>query len=60
VWGQRKILLPAGQGLPFGLSVHASHTWTWFETAQRSDKNGAFAGVPYDGKLTKADGISGY
>nr|WP_294932306.1 alpha-L-fucosidase [uncultured Flavobacterium sp.] len=42
--------------LPFGLSVHASHTWTWFETAQRSDINGAFAGIPYDGKLTKADG----
>jgi alpha-L-fucosidase len=44
------------QGLPFGLSVHASHTWTWFETSQRSDKNGQFIGIPYDGKLTKADG----
>lgn len=42
--------------LPFGLSVHASHTWTWLETSQRSDKNGPLAGVPYDGKLTKADG----
>jgi len=42
--------------LPFGLSVHAAHTWTWFETSQRSDTTGAFAGVPYDGKLTKADG----
>jgi len=42
--------------LPFGLSVHASHTWTWFETSQRSDNNGILAGVPYDGKLTKADG----
>ena len=42
--------------LPFGLSVHASHAWTWFETAQRSDKNGPFAGIPYDGKLTKANG----
>ena len=42
--------------LQFGLSVHASHAWTWFETAQRSDKTGALAGVPYDGKLTKADG----
>lgn len=42
--------------LPFGLSVHASHASTWFETAQRSDKTGALAGVPYDGKLTKADG----
>lgn len=44
------------QGLPFGLSVHAAHTWTWFETSQRSDKKGQFAGIPYDGKLTKADG----
>jgi alpha-L-fucosidase len=42
--------------LPFGLSVHAAHAWTWYETAQRSDKNGELAGVPYDGKLTKADG----
>jgi alpha-L-fucosidase len=42
--------------LPFGLSVHASHAWTWLETSQRSDKKGALAGVPYDGKLTKDDG----
>jgi alpha-L-fucosidase len=44
------------QGLPFGVSVHAAHAWTWFETAQRSDKHGALAGVPYDGKLTRAEG----
>lgn len=43
-------------GLPFGVSVHASHAWTWYEPSQRSDKNGALAGVPYDGKLTKSDG----
>lgn len=42
--------------LPFGLSVHAAHAWSWMETAQRSDKNGPLAGVPYDGNLTKADG----
>jgi alpha-L-fucosidase len=42
--------------LPFGLSVHASRTWTWMETAQRSDKKGEFAGIPYDGNLTKAEG----
>jgi len=42
--------------LPFGLSVHASHPWTWYETAQGADKKGNLAGVPYDGKLTKADG----
>ena len=42
--------------LPFGLSVHASHAWSWYEVSQRSDKTGALAGIPYDGKLTKADG----
>lgn len=44
------------QGLPFGVSVHASHAWMWFEPAQGSDKKGPLAGVPYDGKITKADG----
>lgn len=43
-------------GLPFGVSVHAAHAWSWYETAQRSDKDGPYAGIPYDGKLTKADG----
>jgi alpha-L-fucosidase len=44
------------QGLPFGVSVHASHAWSFYEIAQSADKTGPFAGVPYDGKLTKADG----
>ena len=43
-------------GLRFGVSVHASHTWMWYEPAQRADQAGPFAGVPYDVKLTKADG----
>ena len=42
--------------LPFGLSVHAAHAWSWLEVAQRSDTAGQFKGVPYDGKLTKVDG----
>lgn len=42
--------------LPFGLSIHASHAWTWMETAQRSDQTGERAGIPYDGRLTAADG----
>jgi alpha-L-fucosidase len=42
--------------LPFGVSIHAAHAWSWYEFAQGADKNGAKAGVPYDGKLTKADG----
>lgn len=32
-------------GLPIGISMHGSHTWTWMEGAQA-----------YDGNLTKADG----
>lgn len=43
-------------GLRFGVSVHASHTWMWYEPAQGADKSGPFAGVPYDVKFTKADG----
>lgn len=43
-------------GLPFGVSVHASHAWSWYEIAQGADKKGDKMGVPYDGKLTKADG----
>ena len=43
-------------GLRFAVSVHASHAWSWYEPAQGTDKDGPFAGIPYDGKLTKADG----
>lgn len=43
-------------GLHFAVSVHASHAWSWYETAQGSDPAGPFKGVPYDGKLTAADG----
>ncbi len=32
-------------GLPFGVSIHASHTWTWMEGSQA-----------FDAKLTAADG----
>ncbi len=42
--------------LPFGISVHASHAWTFYETAQGADTAGQYKGIPYDGKLTKADG----
>jgi alpha-L-fucosidase len=44
------------QGLRFGVSVHAAHTWSWMETAQRADKAGKYAGTPYDGNMTRADG----
>lgn len=44
-------------GLRFGVSVHnGGWTWSWYEVAQGSDTNGPMAGIPYDGKLTKADG----
>jgi len=43
-------------GLRFAVSVHAARAWTWYEVAQGADKTGPLAGVPYDGKLTKADG----
>jgi alpha-L-fucosidase len=43
-------------GLRFGVSVHAARAWSWYETAQGADKSGPYAGIPYDGRLTKADG----
>ncbi|WP_223649093.1 alpha-L-fucosidase [Hymenobacter psoromatis] len=43
-------------GLRFGVSVHAAHAWTWYETARQADKTGPLAGVPYDGRLTAAAG----
>jgi alpha-L-fucosidase len=33
------------EGLPLGISIHASHAWTWLEPSQK-----------FDGNLTKADG----
>ena len=43
-------------GLKFGVSVHAAHAWTWYETAQKADTIGALAGVSYDGKLKRHQG----
>lgn len=45
------------QNMRFGVSVHASHAWSWYEPAQGADTEGPLAGVPYDGKLTKDDGM---
>lgn len=44
------------QNLPFGVSVHAAHAWTFYEPAQRHDLVGPFKDVPYDGGLRAADG----
>jgi len=43
-------------GLRFGVSSHGSHAWNWYEPAQGADTKGPLMGVPYDGRLTKADG----
>ena len=49
-------VLARKSGLRFGVSVHAARAWSWMEDAQGSDKEGPLKGVPYDGKLTRADG----
>jgi alpha-L-fucosidase len=43
-------------GLRFMISVHGDRAWDWYQDAQGWDKTGEFAGIPYDGLLTKADG----
>ncbi|WP_419999039.1 alpha-L-fucosidase [Streptomyces boninensis] len=46
-----------GAGLRFGISMHAgSWTWRWLDAAHAADADGPYAGVPYDGRLTAADG----
>jgi alpha-L-fucosidase len=44
------------QGLRFGVTVHQARNWWWFQTAHGADKSGPFAGVPYDGRKTAAEG----
>jgi alpha-L-fucosidase len=44
-------------GLRLGVSVHAAHAWVWYETSRGADTKGPLAGVPYDGVLTKEDGV---
>ncbi len=44
-------------GLPFGISFHAEHAWTWFEPSRRFDLKGKMMGVKYDGWLTREDGF---
>lgn len=43
-------------GMPFGVSLHADHAWSWYEPSRRYDRKGEKMGVPYDGTMTKADG----
>jgi alpha-L-fucosidase len=37
------------QGMKFGVSEHLGASFTWFQAAHLSDKEGPKAGVPYDG-----------
>ena len=41
----------------FGVSFHGFTAWTWLEPSRGADKDGPLKGVPYDGNLTKADGV---
>lgn len=40
----------------FGITFHHEYSWWWWADAYRADSKGPKAGVPYDGKLTLADG----
>jgi len=43
-------------GMRYGVTFHHEYTWWWYQTAFGSDATGPKAGVPYDGRLTLADG----
>ncbi|WP_372938156.1 alpha-L-fucosidase, partial [Seonamhaeicola sp.] len=43
-------------GLKFGVTSHDDRFLNWWKPAFGSDKEGKYAGVPYDARLTKADG----
>jgi alpha-L-fucosidase len=45
------------QGLRFGVTVHQARNWWWFQTAHGADKSGPYASVPYDGRMTKSEGM---
>ena len=44
------------QGMRFGVTVHQARNWWWFQTSHDADKTGPLSGVPYDGRLTAAEG----
>lgn len=43
-------------GMHYGVTFHHEYTWWWWESAFNADAAGPKAGVPYDGRLTLADG----
>lgn len=44
-------------GVPFGVSTHDERFFEWGLPAFGTDTSGAYKGVPYDGRLTKEDGV---
>lgn len=44
------------RGMRFGVTVHYARNWWWFQPSHGADATGPYAGVPYDGHLTLADG----
>ncbi|NCI46575.1 alpha-L-fucosidase [Sediminibacterium soli] len=42
--------------IPFGVSSHDDRFLTWWLPAFRADTSGPYKGLPYDGRMTKADG----
>lgn len=44
-------------GLKFGVSSHDDRFMQWWLPAFGADKDGPYKGVPYDGHMTKEDGI---
>jgi alpha-L-fucosidase len=44
------------QGLRLGVTVHQARNWWWFQPSHDADKSDPLAGVPYDGRMTVADG----
>lgn len=44
-------------GVPFGVSTHDERFFDWGLPAFGADTSGEFKGVPYDGRLTKKDGV---
>lgn len=41
------------EGLKFGVSEHLAASFNWFQPSHGSDKNGEYAGIPYDGHNPK-------
>ncbi len=43
-------------GLRLALTCHGDRAWSWYQDAQNADAEGPYAGMRYDGLLSKADG----